>query len=272
MARSIENITSRDGTSISYRRSGSGPPLVLVHGTGGFSSSWLPVAAALAEQLTLYAVDRRGRGQSGDTAPYCVEREFDDIAALVDSIGGSVNVLGHSFGAVCALGAALRTSRIGKLLLYEPPLCTDERQLCPEPVLQRLQALLDAGDHEALLGTHLLEIAGLTPAELEHFRGAPSWGQRLATAPTIPRELRAAASYRLVPERLCSMSVPTLLLLGSESPAFFRAGTQELQQALPDSRLLTLQGQSHVAMHSAPQLFVRELLAFLGRMRAAAEP
>src|SRR5215813_2457638 len=99
----MEKILSKDGTPIAYQRSGAGAPLVLVHGTGGASVRWKPILPALEQHFTVYAVDRRGRGESGEAASYAIEREFEDVAAVVDSIGNEVNLLGHSFGAICAL-------------------------------------------------------------------------------------------------------------------------------------------------------------------------
>lgn len=117
----METVRSKDGTAIAFQRSGAGSPLVLVHGAVSDHSRWMPILPPLEKQFTVYALDRRGRGGSGDTKLYAIEREFEDIAAVVDSIGGPVDLLAHSFGAFCALEAARLTSNIGRLILYEPP-------------------------------------------------------------------------------------------------------------------------------------------------------
>src|SRR5918997_3847853 len=104
-----ESVASKDGTTIAYRRSGEGPPLVLVHGTAGDHGRWRPVLPAFEERFAVYAIDRRGRGGSGDSEDYTIEREFEDVAAVVDSVGEPALVLGHSYGALCALEAALLT-------------------------------------------------------------------------------------------------------------------------------------------------------------------
>src|SRR5918998_1211125 len=116
----METILSRDGTRIAYRRIGEGPPLVLVHGAAADRGRWSPVLPALEKRFTVYAIDRRGRGGSGDAGSYTMEREFEDVATVVDSIGEPVNLLGHSYGALCALEAALLSRNIRKLVLYEP--------------------------------------------------------------------------------------------------------------------------------------------------------
>ncbi len=120
----MEHLVSRDGTRIAYERRGEGPPLVLVHGTGIDHTYRDPVAPGLERSFTVYSVDRRGRGRSGDTAPYAIEREFEDVAALVESIPARAFLLGHSYGALCSLEAALLTTRIRKMILIEPSMYT----------------------------------------------------------------------------------------------------------------------------------------------------
>lgn len=118
----VETVISMDGTRIGWARTGDGPPLVLVHGTTADRTRWKPVLPAFEERFTVFAVDRRGRGASGDAANYAIEREYEDIAAVVNAIGAPVNLLGHSYGARCALGGALLARNIRSLVLYEPAL------------------------------------------------------------------------------------------------------------------------------------------------------
>src|SRR5207253_10380171 len=115
---------SKDGTRIAFARSGDGPPLVLVHGTTADHTRWAPILGELEARFTVHAMDRRGRGGSGDAQDYSLEKEFDDIVAVVDSIGEPVHLLGHSYGALCSLEASLLTKNIRKLVLYEPPIAT----------------------------------------------------------------------------------------------------------------------------------------------------
>ena len=255
-------IQSRDGTRIAFWRTGSGPPLVLVHGTTADHGRWAPVLARLAEQLTVYAIDRRGRGGSGDAADYALEREVEDVAAVVDSIGAPTSLLGHSYGAICSLEASLRTSRLRKLVLYEPPI-PQAGPRAPPGSIARLEALLARGEREAVVTTFFRENVHMPPRELELLRSLPNWPERVAAAHTLPRELRAGEAYALRPERFARLTTPTLLLLGGDSPPFFRQATDAVSRALPRARLVLLPGQQHAAMNTAPEPFVREVLGFL---------
>jgi pimeloyl-ACP methyl ester carboxylesterase len=258
----METVHSRDGTRIAYERSGTGLPLLLVHGAAADHTRWAPVLPALEAHFTVYAMDRRGRGSSGDAAEYAIQREFEDVAALVDSIGGAVNVLGHSHGALCSLEAALLTPNLGRLILYEPP-PPGLHGLDPQ-LAARLQALLDAGDREGLLRAFLREAAGLSAYELALMESAPSWPARVAAAHTILREFRAQESLPpFDPRRFSGVTVSVLLLLGGDSPPFYSEFSGQLHAALPNSKLVLLPGQRHVAMSTAPDLFAREVVAFL---------
>lgn len=256
------SITSRDGTKIAYARSGDGPPLVLVHGTAADHTRWASILAALEQRFTVYAMDRRGRGASGDSTDYTIAREFDDVVALVDSIGEPVVLLGHSYGAICSLEAGLRANRVRKLVLYEPPIPAG-LAVHPPGSAEQLQALLDKGDKVGVVTTFLTAIVHMPEAEVRMLQPQPSWNGRLAAAHTIPRELRAVDGYCFDPVRFQEFNVPTLLLLGGDSPALFKAAIDTVQAALPLSRLVILPGQKHVAMNTAPALFLNEVLAFL---------
>lgn len=257
-----QKVSSKDATPIAYWRSGEGPPLVLVHGTTADHGRWTPVLPALEEHFTVYAVDRRGRGGSGDSEEYALEREFEDIAAVVNSIGEPANLLGHSGGALFALEAALLTRNVRKLVLYEPPIeVTGE--IIPPGVVDRLEALLEADDRDAVVATVAREVAGVPPEGVEHMRSLPVWEARVAAAHTIPRELRAGATYRFDPERFGDLEVPTLVLLGGDSPAAFQEAGKAVAEALPNSRIVVMPGQGHVAMDTGTELFTTEVLRFL---------
>src|SRR3712207_3567570 len=150
---SQESATSKDGTPIAYWRSGEGPPLVLVHGTAADHGRWAPILPAFEQRFTVCAVDRRGRGGSGDSDAYSLEREFEDVAAVVDSLGEPVNLLGHSYGALCALEATLLTRNVRKLVLYDPGIEVAGQEIYPPEVIDRLEALLEVDDRDGIVVT-----------------------------------------------------------------------------------------------------------------------
>lgn len=258
----MPTITSKDGTPIAFARSGTGPPLVLVHGTTADHSRWRPLLPHLEALFTVYAVDRRGRGGSGDAQRYAIELEFEDIAAVVDGIDEPVLLLGHSYGAVCALEASLRTRNLRRLVLYEPPIRTGG-SLYPPGTVERLQALLDAGDRDGVVSTFFREVVRAPDEELTMLRSLPNWPARVAAAHTIPREMRINDDYRFEPARFSAMRVPTLLLLGGSSPNKFKDAVETVRAGLPDARIAVMPGQQHTAMNTAPDLFLGEVISFL---------
>jgi pimeloyl-ACP methyl ester carboxylesterase len=259
----VNTLTSRDGTPIAYQRSGAGLPLVLVHGTSADHSRWKPVLPAFEEHFAVYALDRRGRGDSGDSGDYSIEREFEDVAAIVDSIGEPVNLLGHSMGAVCSLEAALLTSNVRKLVLYEPGMNVSGQQIYPPGFIDRLDALLEEGDRDGVIEALMREVVGMPPEEVEHLRSLPAWHERVKAAHTVPRELRTDEYYEFAPERFRDLGIPTLVLEGDESSAFFKAADAAVEEALPDCRIVVMAGQGHAAMDTASELFATEVIRFL---------
>jgi pimeloyl-ACP methyl ester carboxylesterase len=261
---SQETVTSVDATPIAYWRSGEGSPLVLVHGTAADHGRWAPVLPAFEERFTVCAVDRRGRGGSGDSDDYyAIEREFEDVAAVVDSLGEPVNLLGHSYGALCALEAALLTRNVRKLMLYDPGIEVAGQEIYPPEVIERLEALLEAGDRDGVVATTMREVAGLPAEAVAQLRALPVWQARVAAAHTIPRELRATEAYRFDPGRFRGVGAPTLLLLGGASPAVFAAAANAVAGALPDARVAVMPGQGHAAMDTGTERFTAEVLRFL---------
>jgi pimeloyl-ACP methyl ester carboxylesterase len=258
-------LTSDDGTGIGVWRSGTGPPLVMVHGSMADHTTLARVVPLLEPHLTVYAVDRRGRGASGDAPEYAIEREYDDLAVVVDSIaqqsGGPVALYGHSFGATCALGAVLRSPDVGRLVLYEPAF----RGVFdyPDGLLDRITALVTAGRAEAALDVAMRERAGASAVEVDAMRVLPSWARRVAAAGALPRELRLDATLAFDPSAYATCTTPTLLLLGEHSPAGQRSVVQSIDAALPDCRIVELPGQEHLAQVTAPHLVAEALLGFV---------
>jgi pimeloyl-ACP methyl ester carboxylesterase len=255
----VGHVTSSDGTRIGYHRSGEGPPLVLVHGAASAHWSFRFFVPELVERFTVYALDRRGRGESGDAADYALEREVEDLAAVVDSLDGPTVVFGHSFGATVALAAAPLAGNLRALVLYE---ASPGLQVVADEDLERVKELVARDEREEAMAEALL-LFGLAPDELEQLRASPTWPARVALAHTLAREVRAEQAYRLDPERLREVAAPALLLLGEESPDWARKSTEEIRAALPDARVAVLRGQGHVATTMAPELVAAEVARFL---------
>jgi pimeloyl-ACP methyl ester carboxylesterase len=259
----METITSADGTNVSWQTTGSGPPLLLVHGTTADHTRWAGVSPQFEQHFTVHAMDRRGRGASTDDAQvYGILREAEDVAAVVDAIGGRVDVLGHSYGAVCSLEAALLTDAVRKMVLYEPPLPTGV-QMYPPGLPDRMQGMIDDGELEAALELFFREVVKMPDHELVEYRELPVWKQRIHLAPTIPREMAIDRSYSFDSEKFADLRVPILLMLGGDSPPIFQAAIETAEAALPSSRVVLLPGQKHIAMDTDPELFVGEVLDFL---------
>ncbi len=256
---------SSDGTEIAWFSSGEGPPLVLVHGVLGDHARWDVLRPHLTPHFTVHAMDRRGRGASGNADDYDVEREFEDVAAVVDAIaqeqGQPVDVYGHSGGASYALGAATLTSNLRRLVLYEPPV--DPAALLPDGLLGRIDTLLAAGDPDAVVETFCREVLHMDDDAVAAYRAQPSWPARVAAAHTLPRELRTPPERLFDRQRARQVTVPTLLLHGTETPDGFKRALAELAATLPDARVADLEGQGHTADVLAPSLVAAELTAFL---------
>ena len=255
-----DRVVSADGTPIAVWRSGAGPPLLLIHGAAADHSRWAPVLPAFEERFTVVTLDRRGRGRSGDGDSYAFEREVDDVLAVIDWAGEPADVIGHSYGGMCAIEAALRTDAIRHLVLYEPPMGFLKT---PPHVVARLEELLAAGEQDELVGYFMREVAGLAPEQVDVLRSLPAWQARLETAETIPREERTSREYTFVANRFHGLEVPTLVLEGGDSPEPFKAAAAALAAALPNCGVVTMPGQRHAAMDTGTELFTTEVLRFL---------
>ena len=183
----------------------------------------------LARTWSVHAIDRRGRGASGDTSPYAIEREFEDVAAVAEvmaaNAGRHVDVVGHSYGGRCALGAALRTTAIGRVVSYEGAPAPAGSSYHPDGIDEELAALAAAGDFDELLATFFRRVVGMTETELAAYRANPVWPARVAAAPTIVRELAAEADPTASLETLGEVRQPVLQVLGDASLPVFRAST-----------------------------------------------
>jgi pimeloyl-ACP methyl ester carboxylesterase len=245
--------------------------VVLVSGALTDRSQWHRVLPLLAERHTVYAVDRRGRGNSTDTTAatpdgYQPRLEIEDMVAVLDTVadetGEPVDVLGHSSGALLVLRAARDAARVRRVIAYEPPIGRDTGALQP-PLSARLAGYLAAGDREGAVTAFLRDGVGLPAEQVDLARRAPSWRASVALAHTVPYDMRIQEESRRSRERLAALEVPVLLLLGTESSEWMARGLGELAARLPNARLVPLPGQGHRAMVEAPALFADRVLEFL---------
>jgi pimeloyl-ACP methyl ester carboxylesterase len=267
-------IVAPDGVPIAVFRSGSaGTPLILVHGATADHTTWRTSGPLLGARHALHAIDRRGRGASGDGGPdepYAIEREYDDLAAVVDAVaaetGTGVDVVGHSYGGRIALGAALRTANLRRLVSYEgaPPAGKGRGyQDADAGTVRRVEALVAAGDRDAALATFMRDIVGMPEADLDDFRADPIWPRRAAAIDTTIRELRAETSPAASLATLGLVRQPVLQVLGGASTEPFAAATHALDARLRDGRVVTIAGARHAAHHSHAAEFVAAVEAFL---------
>ena len=246
----MNTLSSPDGTTISYERQGEGPALILVDGALSVFSSGgkAELAKLLAPRLTVYGYDRRGRGGSGDTLPYAVDREIEDIEALIDLAGGSAFLYGHSSGGTLAMHAAVRLgSKVSKIAIYEPPHNDDpDAQEAWSQYLRRLRELLAdgrRGDAVALF----MQFVGTPAGQVEAMRQAPFWPGMEAVAPTLAYDHAEIMGERCAaPTGLAArVSVPALVMSGDAGLPFMPATARALCQAMPQGQLRILEGQTH---------------------------
>jgi pimeloyl-ACP methyl ester carboxylesterase len=258
------SAVSADGTRIGLLTAGTGPALLLVHGGMGRLERWGPLWESLTRHWQVTAMDRRGRGSSGDTRPYRLSREYEDVAAVATSLadrdGRPPDVFGHSYGALCTLGAAAGGAPVRRIVLYEPP----GPAAVPREWRERASALVANGQPGPAMISFLTEIIGLTMAQIGELRNTPGAQDVLPiVSATLPREAEALASVDpvAVADRV---TVPVLLLLGEASPAWAAGITHALGAALPDATLAVLPGHGHEAVDTDPGLIARQLREFLG--------
>jgi pimeloyl-ACP methyl ester carboxylesterase len=260
-AMTVDTVVSKDGTRIACWRTGERAPLVFVPGVTGDHTHLAVLAPLLEPHFSLWMMDRRGRGRSGDAPGYAIEREHEDVAAVVDAIGGPVDVFGHSFGGDVVLGAMLLTSNLRRAVIYEPG-AGDVANL--DAAVDALEALYASGEHEAILENFFRELVGFTAEEHAELRASEDFPRIMALAHTVPREMRAIKeTWPLDADSYAAIDTPTLLLAGSDSPAGERQATDLLHAALPISRIAVLDGQGHSAMWDDPALVARLLVDFL---------
>jgi pimeloyl-ACP methyl ester carboxylesterase len=255
--------TSRDGTHIAFERLGDGEPLILVSGALQGRTTYRPLAEELSRHFTVWNYDRRGRGGSGDTAPYAVEREVDDLGALIAEIGGTASVYGHSSGAGLILHAAERGLPLDKIVLHEPPFGagSDEERRAEQEEAEQISALLAQDRRGEAIGFFLSSM-GMPPEMVDHLSQDPAL---LANAPTLrydPFEVLSEQGRggRTPVEQAGSVTTPALVLVGEASPEWMIDAGTRIADALPKGRLNVLEGQDHVV---PPEVLAPVLAEFL---------
>ena len=241
----MNNVTSRDGTTIAFDQLGDGPPVILVCGASTDRMANAPLAALLAEHFTVFNYDRRGRGDSGDTAPYAVEREVEDLDAVIDDAGGSAFVYGTSSGGVLALEAAASGLALTKLALWEVPFAIDEGNRPPADQVERYDEMIAAGRRGDAVEYFMTKVVGLPPEFLAYARTQPFWQAQKALAHTLAYDATIMGDHSLPVERAAAVTAPTLVLAGEASFPFMRETARALANIIPDGQHRILEGQEH---------------------------
>ena len=257
------DTSAPDGAPIAVWVTGRGPALVMVHGSIADHTTFDSFVAVLGEHFTTYAMDRRGFGASPDVDRYTIELDFADVGAVVDAVaartGGPVVLWGHSYGANCAIGGAARTPNVSHLVVYEPSLGLPY----PPGSIERIEAALADGDHDAAIVAVLVDILEMTADDVDTLRADPLWPVRLAAAPTIPRECRVEQDWIYRPGQFDTITAPTLLLTGSDSAADIIDATQRAAAAIPSARIQVLDGHGHFAHKTDPAMVTAAIRDFV---------
>lgn len=256
----MQRVTSPAGVSVSYDRYGDGPSLVLVHGAfSDHRTNWEFVKPLLEKQFTVYAMARRGRGETDATEGHSLEDESRDVGAVIESVGEPVFLLGHSYGGQAALAAAATVShRVRKLVLYEPAW----PRIMEKGTLARLEALAQAGRWDDLSMTFFRDTLSVPVEELEALRATELWPPIVRDARASLGDLRALGRYDFRAERFRDLRIPVLLQIGTESPRDLYV-TDALASVLRDVRIGPLPGQAHEGMTTAPEMYAEAVSRFL---------
>ncbi len=255
----MHNVTSADGATITFEVSGAGPPLVLVHGSlTNRNTNWFAVKPAFAEKFTVYAIDRRGRGETSATQGHTIQDEFEDVVAVIRFVGEPVFLLGHSYGAQTALGATvLVPGLVRKLVLYEPPWPGRN-----DDQMRALEGDAARRDWEGFVSRFLHEILTMPKSELDTLKATPFWPMLVAEAEATLGDFHAFWSYKFKASNFASLSMPVLLLYGTKSPPQIYV-TDALLKALPNAQKVALTDTGHDAVMTDPQQFTTKVNAFL---------
>jgi pimeloyl-ACP methyl ester carboxylesterase len=241
----MERVTSRDGTEIVFDRIGQGPPAILVSGGSVDRSSLAPLAQELASDLTVLNYDRRGRGPSGDTPPYAIDREIEDIEAVIEAAGGEAGLFGSSSGAVLAMLAAAAGLPIAKLAMWEPPYIPEGVPTPPADQVQQYETMVAEGRRGDAVEYFMSRVVGMPPEFVADARSQPWWGATEALAHTLAYDARIMGDYRIPVDRAAEVKVPTLVVAGGADMPWMRDTATALAESMPDGRTRFLEGQGH---------------------------
>ena len=255
-AATMQTTTSADGTEIAYESHGQGTAVVLIGGAFNDRGTVRDLALALAPHFSVYVYDRRGRGDSSDTAPYAVEREVEDLAAVIAAAGGTANVFGHSSGAALAVLAATGDVGIAKVAVYEPPYrLADNTEL-----RDRVEAAVAADDRAEAVRLFLTQTVGVPEEIVPMIQASPDWQGMTDIAHTLPYDLTVMGDGR-VPPGVGQMAVPLLAITGGASPSWFTEAARRLIATVPGAQFLTIDGEDH-AILQRPAALVAPLVTF----------
>ena len=241
----MDTVTSRDGTAIVFDRQGDGPPVVLVSGGSTDRMANAGLAAELAGDHAVYNYDRRGRGDSGDTLPYAIEREVEDIAAVIAEAGGAANLYGTSSGAGLAMHAAAAGLPVTRLALWEPPYSVSGRPDLPDDTASVYRELVEAGRRGDAVEYFMSKVVGLPPEFVADARQAPWWSQQEALAHTLAYDATVMGDYTIPTDIARAITVPTLIVVGGASFGFMAETADALAKLIPNAHRATLEGQQH---------------------------
>lgn len=248
----METVTSKDGVTIAYDRLGSGPAVILVSGGSVDRSSNAALADLLAQHFTVYNYDRRGRGPSTDKPPYAVEREVEDIDAVVEAAGGTAYLYGSSSGAALALEAARQLpGRITKLALWEPPYIPEGMPRPPADTAKIFSDLVAEGKRDEAADFFMEKVVGLPPEFVAQAHNSPWWPAQTALAHTLAYDATVMGDYMVPIDRVKQVAIPTLVMDGGASFPFMAPTAQTIAENLPDGKRVTLEGQGHDASAEA---------------------
>jgi len=241
----METVTSRDGTAIAFDRLGEGAPVVLVTGGSVDRMSNAPLGQELASDFTVLNYDRRGRGPSADTPPYAIEREIEDIEAVLEAAGGSAHLYGSSSGAALALQAAAAGLPVAKLALWEPPYIIDENARPPKDQVEQYETMVAEGRRGDAAEYFMTKVVGMPPEFAAQARNEPWWPNQEALAHTLAYDARIMGDYSVPADQAASVKVPTIVIAGGADMPFMRETAQALADALPNGEVRFLDGQGH---------------------------